>query len=67
LLNCCCCCCCCPVRDLPQVSEIYSKAASELVSRFREREETVKADIFAAMCELLRQVRVHVCVCVLTQ
>lgn len=41
-----------------QVSEVYSKAASELVSRFREREESVKADIFGAMSSLLKQVGV---------
>jgi hypothetical protein len=39
-----------------QVSEVYSKAASELVSRFREREESVKGDIFGAMSALLKQV-----------
>lgn len=39
-----------------QLSVIYSKAASELVSRFREREENVKADVFTAYCDLLRQV-----------
>eukprot|EP00878_Enallax_costatus_P002222 GHUV01002394.1.p1 GENE.GHUV01002394.1~~GHUV01002394.1.p1 ORF type:complete len:958 (+),score=265.35 GHUV01002394.1:286-3159(+) len=41
-----------------QLSDIYSKAAGELVSRFREREENVKADVFAAYCDLLRQVGV---------
>jgi hypothetical protein len=30
----------------------------ELVARFREPEENVKADVFAAYCDLLRQVRV---------
>lgn len=40
-----------------QLSDIYSKAAGELVGRFREREENVKADVFAAYCDLLRQVR----------
>lgn len=40
-----------------QLADIYSKAAGELVARFREREENVKADVFAAYCDLLRQVR----------
>jgi hypothetical protein len=40
-----------------QVSDIYTKAAPELVARFREREENVKADVFGAYCHLLRQVR----------
>ncbi|KAF6251732.1 armadillo-type protein [Scenedesmus sp. NREL 46B-D3] len=39
-----------------QLADIYSKAAGELVARFREREENVKADVFAAYCDLLRQV-----------
>uniref|UniRef100_A0A383V8K4 TATA-binding protein interacting (TIP20) domain-containing protein n=1 Tax=Tetradesmus obliquus TaxID=3088 RepID=A0A383V8K4_TETOB len=39
-----------------QLADIYSKAAGELVARFREREENVKADVFAAHCDLLRQV-----------
>lgn len=39
-----------------QIADIYSKAAGELVGRFREREENVKADVFAAYCDLLRQV-----------
>lgn len=38
------------------LSTIYSQASAELVSRFREREESVKMDVFAAMIALLRQV-----------
>jgi cullin-associated NEDD8-dissociated protein 1 len=43
-----------------QLADIYSKAAGELVARFREREENVKADVFAAYCDLLRQVRLGI-------
>lgn len=39
------------------LADVYRAAASELVARFREREEGVKADVFAAYCDLLRQVR----------
>jgi len=35
---------------------IYRRVAPELVGRFREREESVKLDVFAAYGELLRQV-----------
>jgi len=35
---------------------IYAKAAGELVNRFREREENVKGDVFAAYITLARQV-----------
>jgi hypothetical protein len=31
--------------------------APELVARFREREESVKATVMAAYCDLVRQVR----------
>ncbi|KIY96332.1 hypothetical protein MNEG_11630 [Monoraphidium neglectum] len=36
--------------------EIYGRVAGDLVSRFREREESVKATVMAAYCELVRQV-----------
>lgn len=36
--------------------EIYPQVAPVLVQRFREREETVKADVFQAYVDLLRQV-----------
>ncbi|MEW5303601.1 MAG: hypothetical protein WDW36_006278 [Sanguina aurantia] len=35
---------------------VYRQASAELVSRFREREESVKMDVFAATIALLRQV-----------
>eukprot|EP00879_Flechtneria_rotunda_P007662 GHRR01008035.1.p1 GENE.GHRR01008035.1~~GHRR01008035.1.p1 ORF type:complete len:648 (+),score=253.35 GHRR01008035.1:1250-3193(+) len=41
-----------------QLGEVYSKAAGELVSRFKEREESVKADIFTAYSDMLRQVAI---------
>jgi hypothetical protein len=40
-----------------QVSEVYRASAGELVSRFREREESVKGDIFGAVSALIKQVR----------
>lgn len=39
------------------VWDVYRAAAGPLVGRFREREETVKADVFVAYGDLLRQVR----------
>ncbi|KAL4425586.1 hypothetical protein ABPG75_009602 [Micractinium tetrahymenae] len=36
--------------------EVYPKVAPVLVQRFREREETVKQDVFQAYADLLRQV-----------
>ncbi|KAF8067210.1 CAND1 [Scenedesmus sp. PABB004] len=45
------------VRAYPDaVGDLYAAAAGELVARFREREENVKADVFAAYADLLRQV-----------
>lgn len=39
-----------------QLGELYSAAAEQLVARFREREESVKADVFHAYTVLLEQV-----------
>ncbi len=39
-----------------QLPELYAQLCPTLVARFREREETVKADVFAAFTELLQQV-----------
>ncbi|KAI3438733.1 hypothetical protein D9Q98_001153 [Chlorella vulgaris] len=38
------------------LTEVYPKVAPVLVQRFREREETVKQDVFQAYVDLLRQV-----------
>lgn len=39
------------------LSEFYRAAAPVIISRFKEREENVKADIFSAYNALLRQTR----------
>ncbi|PSC76088.1 cullin-associated NEDD8-dissociated 1 isoform B [Micractinium conductrix] len=38
------------------LTEVYPKVAPTLAARFREREETVKQDVFQAYVDLLRQV-----------
>lgn len=38
------------------LNHIYPQAASALIARFREREETVKSDIFQTFIELIKQV-----------
>jgi hypothetical protein len=38
------------------------RCASDLVSRFREREESVKICVMGAYCDLVKQVCVFVCV-----
>ena len=45
------------IHSFPELlPNIFSQAAPALVGRFREREETVKADIFSTFTDLLRQV-----------
>jgi hypothetical protein len=39
-----------------RIAQLYQAAAGELVGRFREREENVKVDVFAAYCDLVTQV-----------
>ncbi len=39
-----------------QLARIYKEAAPALLARFREREENVKAEVFAAFVELVAQV-----------
>jgi len=39
------------------LEDIYPKASAQLVSRFREREETVKTDVFSSFVELLKATR----------
>jgi cullin-associated NEDD8-dissociated protein 1 len=44
---------------------VYGRTAGDLVARFKEREENVRADVFAAFVTLARQVRLgNPCVCV---
>ncbi|KAF5826060.1 armadillo-type protein [Dunaliella salina] len=38
------------------VAEVYKRTSGELINRFREREENVKGDVFAAYIVLARQV-----------
>ena len=38
------------------LKDIYSKAASALIGRFKEREENVKSDIFQTFVELVKQI-----------
>ena len=46
------------LRAYPDLlAELYPQVAPPLRARFREREETVKADVFATLVVLLQQVR----------
>ena len=45
------------MQSFPELlPSIFPQAAPALVARFREREETVKADIFSTFTDLIRQV-----------